>query len=100
MYVELEQTEVHFIPSGSYPISYYDGGWLVFFSIIHPASLYGSVYVRCRPREGRFTATIAPRSSVVSFILQNRPVQKHYKLLKDTSCLFSLLGYLMVLFQL
>jgi len=60
MYFELEQAEVHFIPSGCYLVSYYDGGSLAFFSIIHPASLYGSVYVRCRPREGLFSAaTIA-----------------------------------------
>jgi hypothetical protein len=52
VYFELEQAEVHFIPSGCYLVSYYDGGSLAFFSIIHPASLYGSVYVRCRPREG------------------------------------------------
>jgi hypothetical protein len=35
--VELDETEVHFIPSGCYLVSYYDGGWVSFpLFILHP----------------------------------------------------------------
>jgi len=72
VYFELEQAEVHFIPSGCYLVSYYDGGSLAFFSIIHPASLYGSVYVRCRPREGLFSAATIASWSRVEFLVECR----------------------------